>query len=116
MNQVVKGALVLLALAPTAWSFCGFYVAQEPGSLFNKSSKVVLVRNGDHTVLTMANDYKGDPSEFGLVVPVPQEITPEMVKIAEMALIDRLDQYSVPRLAQYYDEDPCPDRSWNIPF
>ena len=116
MNQVVKGALVLLALAPTAWSFCGFYVAQEPGSLFNKSSKVVLVRNGDHTVLTMANDYRGDPSEFGLVIPVPQEIKPGMVKVADMALIERLDQYSVPRLAQYFDPDPCPERSWNIPF
>jgi hypothetical protein len=110
MNQAVKGALALLALAPAAWSFCGFYVAQEPGSLFNKSSKVVLVRHGDHTVLTMANDYRGDPSEFGLVVPVPQEITPGMVQLADGALIERLDQYSVPRLAQYYDEDPCPER------
>jgi len=109
MRSVVKAAVVLLALAPTAWSFCGFYVSQAPGSLFNKSSKVVLVRHGDHTVLTMANDYHGDPNEFGVVVPVPQEITPAMVKIADMALIDRLDQYSVPRLAQYYDPDPCPE-------
>lgn len=109
MRSVLKAALLLTALAPTAWSFCGFYVSQEPGSLFNKSSKVVLVRSGDHTVLTMANDYRGDPSEFGLVVPVPQEITPDMVKIADMALVDRLDQYSVPRLAQYFDEDPCPE-------
>jgi hypothetical protein len=109
MRSVLKGALVLLALTPTAWSFCGFYVSQEPGSLFNKSSKVVLVRHGDHTVLTMANDYHGDPDSFGVVVPVPQEISPDMVKIADLALIDRLDQYSVPRLAQYFDEDPCPE-------
>jgi hypothetical protein len=109
MRTVLQAALLLMAAAPAAWSFCGFYVSQEPGSLFNKSSKVVLARHGDHTVLTMANDYQGDPSEFGLVVPVPQEIRPEMVKIADMALIDRLDQYSVPRLAQYFDEDPCPE-------
>ncbi|MEQ1569531.1 MAG: DUF2330 domain-containing protein [Myxococcota bacterium] len=104
-----KFVAAALALAPTAWSFCGFYVSQEPGSLFNRSSKVVLVRNGDHTVLTMANDYQGDPDAFGLVVPVPQEIEPEMVKIADSALIDRLEQYSVPRLAQYFDPDPCPE-------
>lgn len=107
MRNVLKIALCAAALAPTAWSFCGFYVAQEPGSLFNQSSKVVLVRDGDHTVLTMANDYQGDPSEFGLVVPVPQEIRPEMVKIAERSILDKLDQYTVPRLAEYYDPDPC---------
>ncbi|MEZ4241396.1 MAG: DUF2330 domain-containing protein [Myxococcota bacterium] len=106
----LKAAVAALALAPTAYSFCGFYVAQEPGSLFNKSSKVVLVRDGDRTVITMANDYQGDPSEFGLVVPVPQEIEPEMVKIAERSIIDKLDQYSVPRLAEYFDPDPCPPR------
>jgi hypothetical protein len=104
-----KYALGLLALTPVAWSFCGFYVAQEPGSLFNRSSKVVLVRHGDHTVLTMANDYRGDPSAFGLVVPVPQEITADRVRLADGALIERLDQYSMPRLAAYHDADPCPE-------
>jgi hypothetical protein len=108
MRGLLKLAVATLALAPAAWSFCGFYVAQEPGSLFNRSSKVVLVRDGDHTVLTMANDYHGDPDEFGLVIPVPQEIKPNMVKVADPALIDRLDQYSVPRLAEYYDPAPCP--------
>jgi hypothetical protein len=51
MSEVLKWTLAGLALAPAAWSFCGFYVAQEPGSLFNKSSQVVLARQGDHTVL-----------------------------------------------------------------
>jgi hypothetical protein len=32
---------------------------------------VVLVRNDDKTVLTMANDFKGDPKEFAVVIPVP---------------------------------------------
>jgi hypothetical protein len=109
MARWAKLGLAAVALAPTAWAFCGFYVAQEPGSLFNRSSKVVLVRDGNHTVLTMANDYKGDPREFGLVVPVPQEIQPSMVKVSDRALLDKLDQYTVPRLVEYYDEDPCPD-------
>jgi hypothetical protein len=104
----LKAAVALAALAPTAWSFCGFYVAQEPGSLFNQSSKVVLAREGNRTTITMSNDYRGDPEAFGLVVPVPQEITREMVKIAERAVIDKLDQYTVPRLAEYFDPDPCP--------
>ena len=39
--------------------FCGFYVAKADTKLFNKASQVVLVRDGDRTVMTMANDFKG---------------------------------------------------------
>ena len=107
MRNVLTGLVALACVAPTAYAFCGFYVAQDPGSLFNESSKVVLVRDGDHTVLTMANDFKGNLRDFGLVVPVPQEITPGMVKVAESAILEKLDQYTVPRLVEYYDPDPC---------
>ena len=47
--------------------FCGFYVAKADTKLFNKASQVVLVRDGDRTVLTMANDFKGEPKEFAVV-------------------------------------------------
>ena len=44
---VAAGALLALAaLAGPAWAFCGFYVAQADAKLFNKSSKVVLARDG----------------------------------------------------------------------
>ncbi len=56
------GILLLAGLAALpAHAFCGFYVAKADTSLFNKASKVVLVRDGNRTVLTMANDYQGDP-------------------------------------------------------
>src|SRR5947199_3504980 len=60
-------ALGLLLSAGTAHAFCGFYVAKADSKLFNKASQVVLVRDDDHTVLTMANDYKGDLKEFAIV-------------------------------------------------
>lgn len=44
---------------PTILGFCGFYVARADTKLFNKASQVVLVRDGDRTVLTMANDFEG---------------------------------------------------------
>ena len=70
--MAVLGISLLGALsAPPAHSFCGFYVARGDAKLFNKASKVVMVRDEDRTVLTMASDFKGDPKEFALVVPVP---------------------------------------------
>ena len=52
-------------------AFCGFYVARADTKLFNRSSQVVLVRDGDKTVITMANDFEGDLKEFAIVIPVP---------------------------------------------
>src|SRR2546426_2869705 len=66
-----NGLLVVALAAPTVLAFCGFYVARADAKLFNQASQVVLVRHDDKTVLTMANDFKGDLKEFAIVVPVP---------------------------------------------
>ena len=102
-----------LLLADARVAFCGFYVAKADTKLFNKASQVVLVRDGDRTVLTMANDFQGDPKEFAVVIPVPTVIEREQIHIGDKALIDHLDAYSAPRLVEYFDENPCaPDSRW----
>ena len=93
--------------APAAHSFCGFYVARGDAKLFNKASKVVMVRDGDRTVLTMASDFKGDPKEFALVVPVPTVLARGQIHVGDPAAIDHLDAYTAPRLVEYFDSDPC---------
>jgi hypothetical protein len=94
--------LTLMILA-----FCGFYVAKADTKLFNQASQVALVRDGDHTVLTMANDFQGDPKEFALVVPVPTFIERRQIEVVDKILLDHLDAYTAPRLVEYFDEDPC---------
>jgi hypothetical protein len=55
----------------------------------------------------MANDFRGDPTEFAVVVPVPTFLTREQIHVGDRALIDHLDAYSAPRLVEYHDGDPC---------
>src|SRR4051794_5621838 len=111
MKRVISALAIFLAAAawngPALMAFCGFYVAKADTKLFNKASQVVLVRQGDRTVLTMANDFKGDPKEFAVVIPVPTVLEKEQIHIGEKALLDHLDAYSAPRLVEYFDEDPC---------
>ena len=95
---------------PHALAFCGFYVAKADTKLFNQASQVVLVRDGDRTVLTMANDFQGDLKEFAVVIPVPTVLKREQIHVAEPALLDHLDAYSAPRLVEYFDENPCQPR------
>jgi len=88
-------------------SFCGFYVAKADTKMYNKASQVVLVRDEDKTVITMSNDFKGDPKEFAIVIPVPTFIEKEQIHIGDKKIIDHLDAYSSPRLVEYFDGNPC---------
>jgi hypothetical protein len=55
----------------------------------------------------MANDFKGDPKEFAIVVPVPTVLQKDQIHVGDKALLDHLDAYSAPRLVEYFDENPC---------
>jgi hypothetical protein len=103
----VAAILAQFAALTPAGAFCGFYVAQADAKLFNKSSKVVLTRDGEKTSITMANDYEGEPKEFAIVVPVPTFIERKQIGIVEMKTIDHLDAFTAPRLVEYHDADPC---------
>src|SRR6476620_8924585 len=98
---------IVASSASAVLGFCGFYVAKADTNLFNKASQVVLVRDGDRTVMTMANDFEGDPKEFAVVIPVPTFLEKGQIHVADKAVIDHLDAYSAPRLVEYFDADPC---------
>jgi hypothetical protein len=104
---------ILVGLAKPVWAFCGFYVGKADASLYNQASQVAIVRNGDRTVLTMANDYQGNAKDFALVVPVPVVLKKEQVKVNEAQIITRLDAFSSPRLVEYFDNNPCDIRFYN---
>jgi len=114
MNRSLKKTFIAafagvsaIALTGGAVAFCGFYVAKADTKLFNKASKVALMRDGDRTVITMANDYQGELKEFAMVIPVPVVLEEEQIHVTENAIIDHLDAYTAPRLVEYFDDDPC---------
>jgi len=97
----------LLLIGFNANSFCGFYVAKADASLFNNKSEVIMVRNGTRNVITMSSDFKGDLSEFAMVVPVPVVLGEKDIRVVERRIFDVLNDYSAPRLVNYYDNNPC---------
>lgn len=100
--------LFLSFISNSAFAFCGFFAGKADANLFNEASQVILVRDGTRSVISMLNDYKGPMSDFALVVPVPQVLEKGQVRIGDKRLFDRLDAYSAPRVAEYFDPDPCP--------
>ena len=98
---------LLLLMQQSAYSFCGFYVARADVKLFNKTSQVILVRNGERTTVTMSSDFQGNVSDFAMVIPVPTVLQRNDIKVVERNIFDQLDAYSGPRLVEYYDQGPC---------
>jgi hypothetical protein len=105
--SLLLAVVTVICFAPQALAFCGFYVAKADTKLYNQASQVVIARNGNRTILTMANDYQGEVKDFALVVPVPVVLQKEQVNVGDAQVIERLDNFSAPRLVEYFDEDPC---------
>jgi hypothetical protein len=101
-------ATLLLWPPAEAQAFCGFYVGRAGAQLYNHASQVVMVRDGDRTVLSLMNDYQGEPEEFALVIPVPVALQQGQIHIGDRELFQRIDSYSAPRLVEYFDPSPCP--------
>ena len=55
----------------------------------------------------MANDYRGELTEFAMVIPVPTFIERDQIHVTDNKIIDHLDAFTSPRLVEYFDEDPC---------
>ena len=96
-------------MSPVLLSFCGFYVSKADGTLKNKTSQVILVRDGNRSVITMYNDFKGDTRDFAMVVPVPVVLRKDDIKVVDQSIFQKLNDYSAPRLVEYWDQNPCND-------
>jgi hypothetical protein len=107
LRKPIAAFLLLLLGVQPASAFCGFYVSKADGTLKNKTSQVILVREGDRNVITMYNDFKGSFREFAMVVPVPVVLKKEDIRVVDQSIFTTLNEYSQPRLVEYYDEHPC---------
>src|SRR6186713_484756 len=107
MKKLAACFLLASMISHEAAAFCGFYVSKADGTLKNKTSQVILVRDGDRNVITMYNDFKGSFKDFAMVVPVPVVLQKKDIKVVDQAIFNTLNEYSKPRLVEYYDQNPC---------
>ena len=107
LAAAIAAVSLCLSTPRDAAAFCGFYVGKADASLYNDASQVVLARKDNRTVISMMNDFKGELTEFALVVPVPVVLEKGQIHIGDREVFKRIDAYSAPRLVEYHDPDPC---------
>lgn len=101
---------MFLLFAQAASAFCGNYVGEAGAELINSASEVAIVRQGDHTTITMASDFEADVDEFAVVIPVPVVLEEQDVRVVDPSLFDTLDGYSGPRLVEYSCDELYPEQ------
>ena len=102
----VAGAVV--ATPNEAHAFCGFYVSGASDDLYNDATQVVMLRHETQTVLSMRNTYQGPPEDFAMVIPVPQVLEKDDVKVLPDNLFDKIERQTSPRLVEYWQRASCP--------
>jgi len=112
-KKIAATVLLIAMVSHDAAAFCGFYVSKADGTLKNKTSQVIIVHDGDRNTITMFNDFKGNPKDFAMVVPVPVILEKKDIKVVDQQIFKTLNEYSQPRLVEYYDENPCERREYD---
>ncbi len=107
MKRLALAVLICAAVPRSAEAFCGFYINGAGSEMFNDATQVVLMRMGTRTVLSMQNNYKGPPTEFAMVIPVPTVLSEQDVKTLPKDVFARIDAMGAPRLVEYWEQDPC---------
>jgi hypothetical protein len=106
-KKFAASAILITMITHEASAFCGFYVSKADGTLKNKTSQVIIVRDGNRNVITMYNDFQGNTKDFAMVVPVPVVLQKNDIKVVDQRIFNLLNDYSKPRLVEYYDQNPC---------
>ena len=91
MKKVILTLMAIASIGQLAQAFCGFYVAKAGADLYNNKSEVILVRDGDRTTITMSNDFQGNIKDFAMVVPVPNVLKREDIRVVERSIFSTLD-------------------------
>jgi hypothetical protein len=116
LRMGVPLALGLVTSASPAQAFPGFIAGKGDAARVSNSTQVVLLRKGDHTVVTVWADYEGPLDRFALVLPVPSDVELDGVKTLKRDSVDHLDEISAPRFHEFWEKDPCEpgeaDQEW----
>ncbi|MCA9604965.1 MAG: DUF2330 domain-containing protein [Myxococcales bacterium] len=104
------GAVLVVALAVgaprPARAFAGAY-ASRGAPVRAAESTVVLMRDGDRTVVSLRIDPGATASDLALVVPVPAPFDRSAVRTLRPDAFERIDRVSAPRLVEFWERDPC---------
>jgi hypothetical protein len=114
---VLITALVMGCTARAVWAFPGVWVTKSAEPVKLPTSHVVMMQSHGVTVITTMVDYQGPLQQFALVLPIPDDVDLGRIETVKQEFLARLEEVSAPRLAAFWEKDPClpgaAEQSWD---
>jgi MYXO-CTERM domain-containing protein len=102
----VPVALAAVTVAPVARAVPGFF-ATAGGPATSRASQVLVMKDGDTSVVSIMTDYDGPMEKFAVVLPVPSDVSLSDVRTLKRGDLERLDEITAPRFHEFWEMDPC---------
>ncbi len=97
--------MLALAICTASSSADAFLLLGKSKKVAHPATRVIVVREGDKTLLAVQPRYVGPAETVALLVPVSKALG-EIATLSP-AQVERLDAISGPRLAELWEQDPC---------
>ena len=107
-SPITLGLLLFtLLVSGGASAFPGFFVAKDAKPRVLASGQVVILEGNGATAVTVAPDYRGPMKPFALVLPVPDDVKLDDVRVLKGSAITHLEALTAPRFHVFWEQDPC---------
>ncbi len=103
----ITAVLAMVIIPANLQAFGGFSVTSGNAPVIHRSSTVVLMREGRHTVMTLLPSDEQASQHFVLVVPVPASVRRADISVVDPEAVLALDRLASPRLVELWEADPC---------
>jgi hypothetical protein len=71
------------------------------------STNISIIKQAGTSVVSIMPDYQGSLSPFALVLPIPSDVSVAQVTGLKREFLDRLDNITAPKFAEFWEMDPC---------
>ena len=95
-TRLTRAIIVLLAAAPSLAAACGGFFCDAAQPVNQAAERILFARHPDDATRMQMHvqiNYKGPPTEFGWLLPVPPDVE-TMVGLDD--IFTRLDMFSAP--------------------
>jgi hypothetical protein len=96
-----------VTFGPNAHALPGFFAGKDDAPRKSSTTQVVLMMNGQQTIVTVLPEFQGPAKPFALVLPVPADVQESDIKTLKRESVERLDELTAPRFHEFWEMDPC---------
>lgn len=85
----------------------GVYASKDGLPITSTKNITVVSKDGEKAVLTILTKYQTKSKNLLYIIPVSGKINENSIKTFDPRLVHNILSYNSPRIAEYYDFDPC---------